>query len=129
MFNGNGIWGESIIHWHRERCGRSEQAHTILKTDLGGGKLPSAKFGANAAWWWISVLSLNLHRIMSRLILDKTWENTRMKAIRFHLINIPARVLEHGRQIYIRVSEGSREAYEIWQAARSKLMELLHSPG
>jgi hypothetical protein len=89
------MWGESIIHWHRERCGRSEQAHTILKTDLGGGKLPSAKFGANAAWWWISVMTLNLHRIMSQLVLGKS----------------------------------CTKAYETWQIARARLMELLHSLG
>ena len=129
VFNGNGMWGESIIHWHRERCGRSEQAHTILKTDLGGGKLPSAKFGANAAWWWISVMTLNLHRIMSQLVLGKSWENSRMKAVRFRLINIPARILEHGRQIFIRVSKSCTKAYETWQIARARLMELLHSPG
>ena len=34
----------------RERCGRSEHAHAIMKSDLAGGKLPSALFGANAAW-------------------------------------------------------------------------------
>ncbi len=61
VFNGDEMWGESIIHWYRERCGRSEQAHSILKTDLGGGKLPSSKFGSNAAWWWIWAHHRTLH--------------------------------------------------------------------
>ena len=45
--------GEKLIHWHRERCGKSEEAHSVMKEDLAGGKLPSDDFGENAAWWWI----------------------------------------------------------------------------
>jgi hypothetical protein len=35
---------------HRERCGKSEEAHSVLKEDLAGGQMPSNLFGANAAW-------------------------------------------------------------------------------
>ncbi len=42
--------GEKLIHWHRERCGKSEEAHSVMKEDLAGGKLPSDDFGENAAW-------------------------------------------------------------------------------
>jgi hypothetical protein len=31
----------------------SEQVHLVMKEDLAGGKLPSGKFGVNAAWWQI----------------------------------------------------------------------------
>ena len=44
------------IHWLHERCGKSEEAHAVMKDDLAGGKLPSEDFGENAAWWWILVL-------------------------------------------------------------------------
>jgi hypothetical protein len=27
--------GEAVIHWHRERCGKSEAAHGVMKSDLG----------------------------------------------------------------------------------------------
>ncbi len=46
-------YGELIVHWYRERCGKSEEAHSIMKEDLAGGRLPSSDFGENAAWWWI----------------------------------------------------------------------------
>jgi len=42
--------GERLIHWHRERCGKSEEAHSVMKGDFAGGKLPSGDFGENAAW-------------------------------------------------------------------------------
>jgi hypothetical protein len=78
-FNSGGMWGESVIHWHRERCGRSEQAHSIIKSDFGGGKMPSGKFGVNAAWWWISIMAMNLQKLMT-LAMDEKWENSRMSA-------------------------------------------------
>ena len=37
--------GEKLIRWYHERCGKSEQAHAVMKDDLAGGKLPSADFG------------------------------------------------------------------------------------
>ncbi len=49
------IPGDELIRWHRERCGKSEEAHSIMKEDLAGGKLPSGAFGGNAAWWWIMI--------------------------------------------------------------------------
>jgi hypothetical protein len=32
-----------------------------MKEDLAGGRLPSSRFGANAAWWGIMVLAFNLN--------------------------------------------------------------------
>ena len=29
--------GERLIHWHRERCGKSEEAHSVMKGDFAGG--------------------------------------------------------------------------------------------
>ena len=41
--------GEVLIHWQRERCGKSEEAHSVMKEEFAGGKLPSDDFGENAA--------------------------------------------------------------------------------
>ena len=41
--------GEALIHWQRERCGKSEEAHSVMKEDFAGGKLPPDDFGENAA--------------------------------------------------------------------------------
>ncbi|OGQ89679.1 MAG: hypothetical protein A2289_09590 [Deltaproteobacteria bacterium RIFOXYA12_FULL_58_15] len=51
--------GDDLIRWHRLRCGKSEEIHAVMKDDLAGGRLPSGKFGANAAWWDIMVMPLN----------------------------------------------------------------------
>jgi hypothetical protein len=95
--------GQDLIPWFYKRCGKSEEAHSIMKEDLAGGKFPSDNFGANAAWWWIMILSLNLNNAMKMLALGKTWIARRMKAIRLHLINLPARVMERSRKLYVRL--------------------------
>jgi hypothetical protein len=58
------IEGEELVHWHRQRCGKSEEAHGVMKHDLAGGKLPSGSFGENAAWWWCMILAFNLNALM-----------------------------------------------------------------
>lgn len=42
-----------------------------MKSDLAGGQLPSGLFGANAAWWTLMILALNLSAAMKRLVLGK----------------------------------------------------------
>jgi len=56
--------GGELIGWFYKRCGKSEEAHSVMKENLAGGPLPSGKFGQNAAWWWIMVLALNLDAVM-----------------------------------------------------------------
>ena len=99
--------GDEVIRWHRERCGKSEEAHSVMKEDLAGGQLPSGLFGANAAWWSIMVLAHNLNAVMKRLVLGPAWVTKRMKALRFALINLPARVLNHARRLIVRLPAGS----------------------
>lgn len=96
---------QELIPWFYKRCGKSEEAHSVMKEDLAGGKLPSDDFGSNAAWWWIMILALNLNVAMKRLVLGSSWMSKRMKAIRFHLINLPARVMERSREVFVRLAK------------------------
>jgi len=97
--------GAVLLPWLYKRCGKSEQAHGVMKEDLAGGKLPSKYFGENAAWWWIMILALNLNAAMKRLVLGRSWVPRRMKAIRFALINLPARVLKRSRYLLVRLAK------------------------
>ena len=36
-----GIPGDELIGWYRQRCGKGEEVHGVLKEDLAGGRLPS----------------------------------------------------------------------------------------
>ena len=101
------IEGDKVIWWLRKRCGKSEEVHSILKNDLAGGHMPSGLFGANAAWWVISILSYNLHVLFKTHALGSNLVAKRLKAIRFHVINRPARVIKKARQVVVRVTSHS----------------------
>ncbi len=115
--------GDKLIWWARERCGKGEEMHKIMKEDLAGGHLPSAKFGANAAWWGIMVLAFNLNSVMKRLVLPRGWAPKRLKAIRFGFINVAGRLLIRSRHLIIRLSE-SHPAYELIMEVRRRLSAL-----
>jgi len=96
-----------------------------MKEDLAGGYLPSSLFGANAAWWWIMILAFNLNSAMKRLVLKAA--SKRMKALRFSLINLPGRIMEHARGITIRIVKG-HPSLEVLVKARQTIMELAYAP-
>jgi hypothetical protein len=96
--------GDEVIRWYRERCGKGEEIHAVMKTDLAGGRLPSGQFGANATWWGITVLAYNLNSLMKRLAMPEGWAPKRLKAVRFGFINIAGRVVRHARHLIIRLS-------------------------
>ena len=75
-----------------------------MKEDFSGGQMPSAKFGANAAWWALMILSMNFESMLKRLVLGRAYVCRRMKAIRHALINTAGRIVYHSRQYCLRVS-------------------------
>ena len=51
------------------------------------------------------VPALNLNQTMKALVLRKTWISKRIKAIRFSLINLSARVMERSPQLFVRITK------------------------
>lgn len=119
--------GEEVIQWHRQRCGKSEAVHGVMKDDLAGAKLPSGDFGANAAWWGITVLAYNLNVGMQRLVLGGEWLGKRLKGMRFGLIALPGRVVKHARGLYLRLS-GGHPGGELLLRARRRILALAQGP-
>lgn len=113
--------GNELVRWYRERCGKSEEVHAVMKDDLAGGKLPSGDFGENAAWWGIMILALNLNAAMKRLVLPQSWRHKRLKAVRFGLINLAGQVRERSRQLQIFISP-KQPAYTLLQQIRERIM-------
>ena len=112
------IPADELIWWYRERCGKSEEAHSVMKEDLAGGRLPSGYFGVNAAWWHMMILALNLNSAMKRLVLGETWVGKRMKAIRFWLIKLPGRVLKRARMLRVRLVGGHASNETLFEMRR-----------
>ena len=120
-------YGEELIHWYHQRCGKSEEAHAVMKDDLAGGKLPSEDFGENAAWWWVMILAFNLNAMMKRLALGMRFSSKRMKAVRFSLINLPGRVVKRSRGLIIRLTK-NHPSLEVLVEARRKIALLKPAP-
>jgi hypothetical protein len=122
------IAAAEVIKWYYKRCGNSEEAHAILKNDLAGGILPCNHYHANAAWWWIAVLAHNIHSAFKMLCCDESLQTSRLKWIRFHIINIPGLVLEHGRRLIVRLNAGE-SAYGLLSGIRQAISGLRPCPG
>ena len=117
---------DPVIWWLRERCGKSEEVHSVMKTDLAGGQLPSWLFGANAAWWALMILAHNLNTAMKRLVLGTGWLAKQMKALRLRLIGLPG-VVSHARKLIIRLGAGA-EALGLIISARQSIRALACGP-
>ena len=123
----NKMDGGEIINWLHERCGKSEEAHAVMKDDLAGGRLPSKDFGANAAWWWIMIMALNLNALLKSLALEPEMQKSRMKKFRFKLINIPGRIIKRSRSLLLRLS-ASHPSFDLLVTIRQRLRALLPVP-
>jgi len=114
---------DELIHWHHARCGKSEEAHAVMKEDLAGGRLPSGGFGQNAAWWAIMILAFNLNSAMKRLVLGGEHRNIRLKTLRFQFICLAGRVIEHARELIVRLSK-AHPRFDLLIDARRRLLML-----
>ena len=119
--------GDELVWWYRQKCGKGEEVHSVLKEDLGGGRLPSGLFGANAAWWTIVVLAFNLNSALKLLVLGGEWVSKRLKAVRFGIICLPGRVVRHARKLITRLARG-HPSYELLVSARRRIVALAHGP-
>jgi len=115
--------GNELIHWYRQRCGKSEEVHAVMKEDLAGGQLPAGDFGENAAWWAIMILALNLNAAMKRLVLPSGWARKRFKALRFGLIHLAGQVRERSRQMQILLSP-KQGVFDLLLKIRERIAQL-----
>jgi hypothetical protein len=102
--------GLALLQWHREKAGTVEHTHHVLKNELAAAALPSGKFGANAAWFRLNVLTYNLLTALKRLTLPGDLRTARPKRLRFLLFNTVGKVVTHARQTFLRLSAALQHA-------------------
>jgi hypothetical protein len=93
-----------LIQWHREKAGTIEQVHDVLKNELAAGVLPCGRFGANAAWLRLAVITHNVLTALKRLALPAEYLPVRPKRLRFLFLNLAGRVSHHARRMHLRLS-------------------------
>ncbi len=118
--------GERLLRWHREKQGTVEHAHRVIKGDLAGGTLPSARFGANAAWWRFNLLCHDLLELLKAETLPAELRSLRPKALRFRFFILAGRLLHGARQIVLRLSAALPSA-ALYARARETLRAALRS--
>jgi hypothetical protein len=95
--------GKEIIEWHRQKAGTIEKVHDVLKNDLGAGVMPCGRFGANAAWFRMNVLTFNLLSVVRQTALPKELEKAQPKRLRFRVFCVAGEVIHHARKLVVRV--------------------------
>jgi hypothetical protein len=120
--NRQGDPGE-IVDWQRQKAGTVELVHDVTKNELGAGVLPSGKFGANAAWYRLVMLTHNVLCAMRRLVAPPELKSARPKRLRFRLFTMPAKVIAHARQLFARVAQRLLDAADAL-AMRARLLAL-----
>lgn len=114
--------GQALLEWHRGKAGTIEHVHLVLKDELAAGVYPSAKFGANAAWLRLQVLTYNLLELLKATALDKQYRNARPKRLRFAIFTQIGSVVHHARRQFVRIA--SRVLDVVLRPGRRRLARL-----
>ncbi len=112
--------GKRVLEWHREKAGSSEALHHVLKNELAAGVMPCSRFGANAAWLRLAVLTHNVLTGLKRVALRDRWLRARPKRLRFHFFCSPGKPIHHARSVMAKVRRKAAELAE-WAEAWAML--------
>lgn len=96
--------GGAVLTWHRQKAGTVEHVHDEVKNGLGGGQLPSGKFGANAAWFRVTCIAYNLLVAVRQAWPDETLHHAKAKRVRFVLVNVTGRFSRDRRKITLHLA-------------------------
>ena len=102
--------GQALLEWQRGKAGTIEHVNRVLKDELAAGVYPSGKFGANAAWLRLQVLTLNLLELLKAAGLDPVLRQARPKRLRFAVFTQFGRVVDHARLRIVRVATAALRA-------------------
>jgi hypothetical protein len=114
---------QKLLQWHREKAGSIEAAHAVIKNELAGGVMPCGRFGSNAAWFRLAVLTHNVLTALKRLALPAELLTARPKRLRFLIIHTPGKLIRHARRTILRLAK-TWTRFSNW----SRAMRLLPLP-
>jgi hypothetical protein len=110
----------ALLHWHWQKAGTIELVHDITKNELGAAVPPCGRFGANAAWYRLSLLTYNVLSALQSLGLPPALSTARPKRLRFTVFTLAGRLITHAGQLILRV-HAAAERLSGLIAARQRL--------
>jgi hypothetical protein len=112
-----------LLRWHWQKAGTIEFVHDVTKNELGARVPPCGRFGADAAWYRISLLTYNLLSALKSVALPAALSNARPKRLRFCLFNIAGRIVSSGGKVIVRIAAEMERIVNLIDA-RSRLAAL-----
>lgn len=106
---------EELVKWHWQKAGTVEHVHDVMKNELGAGTLPCGRFGANAAWFRIVVLTYNLMSALKSIALPADLHDARPKKLRFQIFTLPAVVSRHARALWARLTDRLNRGLDVFK--------------
>ena len=117
--------GEAVdlLRWHWQKAGTIELVHDVSKNELAARVPPCGRFGADAAWYRISLLTYNLLSALKSVALPAAMSNARPKRLRFSLFNIAGRIVSRGGKVILRIAAQVERMVKLTEA-RARLSAL-----
>jgi len=112
-----------LVRWHWAKAGTIEAVHDVTKNELAAGLPPSGKFGANAAWSRLALLTYNVCTVLRHRALPARFWDARPRRLRYEVFTIPAALTAHARQLTAQLGVPPLTAEELI-AARGNLRAL-----
>jgi hypothetical protein len=110
----------ALLRWHWQKAGTIELVHDITKNELGAAVPPCGRFGANAAWYRLSLLTYNVLSALKSLALPPALSSARPKRLRFTVFTLAGRLVSHAGQLWLRISAAAERLAGLL-AARERL--------
>jgi hypothetical protein len=110
--------GGRLLEWHREKAGTVEHTHDEVKNELGGGHVPSQRFGVNSAWFKIALLTYNIVSAIKGLCLAGEERTARLKKFRLLLIQVAGRMNRNNCVMGLRLcnnAEALQRMQRVWK--------------
>ena len=110
----------ALLCWHWQKAGTIELVHDITKNELGAAVPPCGRFGANAAWYRLSLLTYNVLSALKSLALPPALSAARPKRLRVTVFTLAGRLVAHAGRLRVRVGAAAERLAGLL-AARARL--------
>lgn len=112
-----------LLRWHWQKAGTIEHTHDVVKNELGAGIVPSQRFGSNAAWFRLNLITYNVLSLLKRHALPERLREARPKRLRYELFSVAAKIGHHAHELTARLAAPPLTVDEL-VLARQRLVEL-----